>query len=41
MNRELDGVYFRIERNGKWQQICYRELTEEKRKKIREKRKTE
>lgn len=27
--RDLDGVYFRIERNGKWQSICFSDLTEE------------
>lgn len=29
MNRDLDGVYFRIERDGKWQNICFSDLTEE------------
>ena len=29
MNRELDGVYFRVERDGKWQNICFTDLTEE------------
>ena len=28
-NRELDGVYFRVERDGKWQNICFTDLTEE------------
>jgi hypothetical protein len=27
--RELDGVYFRIERNGKWHNVCFSDLTEE------------
>ena len=27
--RELDGVYFRINRNGKWSDICFSDLTEE------------
>jgi hypothetical protein len=27
--RELDGVYFRIERNGKYQSICFSDLTKE------------
>lgn len=27
--RELDGVYFRVNRNGKWQNICFSDLTEE------------
>ena len=34
MNRELDGVYFRIERDGKWQPICFSDLTEEEREKV-------
>ena len=28
-NRKLDGVYFRVERDGKWQNICFTDLTEE------------
>ncbi len=28
-NRNLDGVYFRVERDGKWQNICFSDLTEE------------
>ena len=27
--RDLDGVYFRINRNDKWQNICFSDLTEE------------
>ena len=27
--RDLDGIYFRIERDGKWQDICFSDLTEE------------
>lgn len=27
--RELDGVYFRVKRNEKWQNICFSDLTEE------------
>jgi hypothetical protein len=26
--RELDGVYFRVKRNDKWQNICFSDLTE-------------
>lgn len=26
MNRELDGCYFRTERDGKWQSICFTDL---------------
>ncbi len=28
-NRDLDGVYFRIKRDGKWQNICFSDLTDE------------
>ena len=27
--RNLDGVYFRCQRNGKWDNICFSDLTEE------------
>lgn len=29
MNRNLDGVYFRIKRDGSWQSICFSDLTEQ------------
>nr|DAH42058.1 MAG TPA: hypothetical protein [Caudoviricetes sp.] len=29
MNRDLDRLYFRIERDGKWQKICFSDLTDE------------
>ena len=29
MNRNLDGCYFRIERNGKYENVCFSDLTEE------------
>lgn len=31
MNRDLDGVYFRIERDGKWCNICFSDLTPDER----------
>ena len=31
MNRHLDGVYFRVERDEKWESICFSDLTEEER----------
>lgn len=34
MNRNLDGIYFRVERDGKWQNVCFSDLTEEEREKI-------
>ena len=33
-NRNLDGVYFRIERNGKWGNVCFTDLTQEERDKV-------
>lgn len=35
-NRELDGVYFRIERDGKYQNICFSDLTPDEREKVLE-----
>ena len=29
--RNLDGVYFRVRRNGKWQNVCFTDLTMEER----------
>ena len=34
MNRNLDGVYFRINRNGKYENICFSDLTEEEMKHV-------
>ena len=34
MNRNLDGCYFRVERDGKWQSICFSDLTDEEREKV-------
>ena len=28
MNRNLDGVYFRVKRDDHWQNICFSDLTE-------------
>ena len=36
MNRNLDGVYFRIKRDDKWQNICFSDLTEEEMEKVME-----
>ena len=32
--RNLDGVYFRVQRNNKWQSICFSDLTEEEMKEV-------
>lgn len=29
--RNLDGVYFRVRRNGKWENVCFTDLTMEER----------
>lgn len=31
MERNLDGCYFRVERDGRWCSICFSDLTEEER----------
>lgn len=31
IRRNLDGVYFRVERKGKWENICFSDLTIEER----------
>lgn len=28
MDRNLDGIYFRVKRNEKWNSICFSDLTE-------------
>lgn len=29
IQRNLDGVYFRVERDGKWVSLCFSDLTED------------
>lgn len=41
MNRNLDGCYFRICRNGKWQNICFSDLTKSERELALDGRNTE
>lgn len=41
MNRNLDGVYFRVERDGKWGNACFSDLTEAERDKVLEGRNTD
>lgn len=41
MNRNLDGCYFRVERDGKWQSICFSDLTEKEQKQMLEGRSEE
>lgn len=28
MNRNLDGVYFKVKREGKWANVCFSDMTE-------------
>ena len=32
--RDLDGCYFRVERNGKWENLCFSDMTETERNKV-------
>ena len=41
MNRELDGVYFRVKRNDKYDNICFSDLIEEEMKEVLQGRDTE
>lgn len=41
MNRDLDGIYFRVKRDGKWQNICFSDLTDEEMDIVLEGRDTE
>ena len=34
MNRNLDGLYFRVNRDGKWCNVCFSDLTFEEREQI-------
>lgn len=36
--RELCGVYFRVERNGEWQNVCFSDMTHEEREEVVAKR---
>lgn len=32
--RNLDGVYFRVQRDGKWDSICYSDMTADERESV-------
>lgn len=36
--RNLDGVYFRVKRDGRWQNVCYSDMTADERDEIARKR---
>lgn len=39
--RNLDGVYFRVERDGKWDNVCFSDMTKEERNKVMENKDSE
>lgn len=39
--RNLDGVYFRVQRDGKWDNVCFSDMTDEEKIKVMEDRNTE
>lgn len=40
-NRNLDGIYFRVKRDGKWDNVCFSDLTDEEMDAVLEGRDTE
>ena len=34
IERNLDGCYFRVERDNEWKSLCFSDLTEEEMKKV-------
>jgi len=34
VQRNLDGVYFRVERDGKWEIVCYSDMEREEREEV-------
>lgn len=34
MNRNLDGIYFRVKRDEKWENVCFSDLTEAEREEV-------
>lgn len=34
MDRNLDGVYFRVKRGGKWGNVCFSDMTPEERDEV-------
>lgn len=41
IERKLDGVFFRVRRNGKWNNICFSDMTHDERKEVIGSRTTE
>lgn len=34
MDRNLDGVYFRVKRNEQWENVCFSDLSEDEMKEV-------
>ncbi len=34
--RDLDGVYFRVKRDGRWETACFSDMTEDERMRVME-----
>lgn len=41
MKRDLDGIYFRVQRDGKWDNVCYSDLTQSERDSVTDDRSAE
>jgi hypothetical protein len=41
MNRNLDGVYFRVKRDDEWQNICFSDLTDNEMEEVMQNRSDE
>lgn len=38
MQRNLDGIYFRVKRDGRWENVCYSDMEQRERDEIARKR---
>ena len=38
IQRNLDGIYFRVQRDGKWTNVCYSDMTADERDEVPRKR---
>ena len=38
IQRNLDGIYFRVQRDGRWMNVCYSDMTADERDEIAAKR---
>ena len=41
MNRNLDGVYFRVKRDGKWLNVCFSDLSDDEMEEVMQDRPVE